>query len=160
MGGPGSGGTRIGSGGKPKSARARWLRGRPGSPRPPAAPSVDPPLLPAGLTDAERAIWLTLAPHAVVAGTLTPATQHDFLTLVQLTVEAAELLEARRAAGWGRAGQALSRAYRHVVQRQEAKLRGFALSPIGKPMLSSTPVETDDPFAEFDVPLPLGRYKG
>lgn len=157
MGGNGSGGLRIGSGAKPDDERSRSLRGRQRRTRlaspAPAELARDLTQPPSELSNAEKRIWLELAPHAVAAGTLTVATAGDFCTLVQLTIEAAELLAARRVAGWTDEGRALSTAYRQVVLRQEAKLRGFQLAPIGKPMSHGMPLEeSSDPFAEFDTP--------
>ena len=80
----------------------------------------------------------------------------DFVVLVALSVEASELLAARRAAGWTAHGFKLATAYRGVVQRLEAKMRGFKLAPIGKPIRPLASTEPD-PFAEFfDPPMRPG----
>ena len=151
MGGRGSGGARVGAG--RKSKRPPSSRGRCNTA--PSMPHAEPFEVelapPVTLSPAEHAVWVALAPHARRAGTLEPSTAADFAVLVSLVVEARELLEARRAAGWSDRGFTLATHYRQVVQRLEAKMRGFLLSPIGKPI--RPPVVAPDEFAEFDVPV-------
>jgi len=151
MGGPGSGGGRLGGGQKPKTAREKWLAGRPDSETPAPRPRADPLPPPATLTPAERDYWRTWAVHAAHAGTLTTATAYDFAVLVSLAVEADELLLARRAAGWDEDGLRLSSAYRQVVQRLEVKMRSFLLAPFGRPMPVDAPTGGGDGFTEFDT---------
>ena len=125
-----------------------------GSGLPVAPAALDVPEPPADLTDHERTLWARLAPAAALAGTLTPATACDFRILIELLAEADELLHARREAGWGDAGRALSSAYRATILRAEAKARAFCLAPMGKPM-AGVRVEDqleEDSFAEFDRP--------
>lgn len=147
------GGARIGAGRPRNSERENWLAGQARktgeAPLPPAPlPPVD---VPEGLPDAERAIWLELAPHALAARTLTVATAGDFAALCRLEVEAAGVLEARRIEGWNRKGLEFAKEWRSLVQRLENKRRAFRLAPMGKPM--ETPVAApEDPFGEFDSP--------
>jgi hypothetical protein len=56
---------------------------------------------------------------------------------------------ARRALGWTDEGMRLATAYRGMVQRVEAKMRGFKLAPIGKEMTDAE-AKPVDPFAEFE----------
>lgn len=130
------GGARVGAGRKPTPSR-------------PLGEAVDVEM-PAGLGEVERGYWARLAPHAVQARTLTPATVGDFSELVHLLAERDACLVARRDAGWGDAGTKLSKEYRGLVQRCEGKLRAYMLAAAGKPMPSAE--LEDDPFAEFDQP--------
>jgi hypothetical protein len=151
MGGKGSGGTRVGAGRKPKAA-PRTI-----SENPAPVPAIESNLAlqpPTSLSTAECTLWQALAPHAIAAGTLDASTAEDFKVLIALTVEASELLAARRAAGLNDKGLKFATAYRHTVQRLESKMRAFKLAPIGKQIRPFTPAEPD-PFAEFDEPLPL-----
>lgn len=151
MGGRGSGGFRVGSGRKSKKSK-RDHRRTAGHDTLTDPLEVLPP--PASLSPAEQAIWIALAPHATTAGTLGPETAVDFGVLASLAVEAAELLQARRAAGQSDQGLKLATAYRQTVLRLEAKMRGFKLSPVGKPI--NPPVAPADPFEEFYAMPALG----
>ena len=154
------GGGRIGAGRKPKAPGARRLDGgldrRTSKRRPLPVPAptadVDPPDT---LTTAELAVWLTNAPAAVAAGTLTTATLDDFAAMCALEVEMSAVLIERRDAGWTARGLALAREYRALVVRVESKRRSFCLSPIGKALPPPRPAPGDDDgdgFADFDRP--------
>ena len=153
------GGFRQGAGRKPKNAQERWLTGGADrrAPKPDGAPEVAPasdgdhPAVPAGLTPGELAIWLTTAPLAVQAGTLTAATVDDFHALCTLQVEMDAVLEERRAEGWTPRGLQLAREYRGLVTRVEGKRRAFRLAPMGKELVTFE--KPKDDFEEFDAGL-------
>lgn len=109
-----------------------------------------------GLTEAELAVWNDVAPDAITAKTLTPATAEDFAVLCRLEMEMRSVLVARRKAGWGTRGLMLAKEYRGLVQRVEAKRRAYCLAAIGKQMASGSPERPKDPFAEFDGDLDFG----
>lgn len=96
MGGKGSGGSRVSAGRKPKNAalaalhnsRDRGTRPAADSSTPPAAippaqPKSKPLPPPRYLSDEEKDLWKTLAPHAHALGTLTPETAMAFADLVE-----------------------------------------------------------------------------
>ena len=56
------------------------------------------------------------------------------------------------AEGWTADGTRIATSWRGIVQRLEAKMRGFRLSPIGREITAPVP-QAVDPFAEFDQPL-------
>jgi hypothetical protein len=136
MGGPGSGGNRLGSGGKGEPDVA-----------------MDGPLpdvaMPDGLSEAQQVAWNRLAPAALAQRTLTEATAQRFvllckaialeaqyeakiladgLTYVAITVDGSgqerETLKAHPLVG----------AHRGMMQRVEAGMVAFRLAPIGKPL--------------------------
>lgn len=122
MGGKGSGGRRTGAGRKPKLTIV------------PPAPSTNSDAggsevseftAPDALGPDERAVWLLLAPHAVARGTLTTATALSFEILCRNVV-----LERRIAADLELVGGAN---HRGIIQRIDAELLRFDLSPNGKP---------------------------
>lgn len=143
MGGKGSGGARAGSGRKPKDAATRWLEG---SARTKAAAKSAVPVIeefdaPDDLTRDERLVWLDLAPHAFVARTLTRASAFAFKLLCRnIVLERALSQDAEER---GRAN------HRGIIQRIDAELARFCLSPMGKPLMVDAPKD-DDPFAQFD----------
>ena len=166
MGGFGSGGRRVGAGRKSKGARVLDLHGgRDRKPKPlvvdvPVEP-VDPPK---GLTKAQLAAWRALAPHALAARTLTPATVGSFVDLCQAIVLRDSLLATIEEQGWtfrkailSDEGEELSvEIKKHPLvsdqrgweQRVEAGRARFKLAPIGKEI--AAPAKPADPFAEFD----------
>jgi hypothetical protein len=125
MGGKGSGGRRPGSGPKPKIT---------------AVPSTNPPPstnsdaggaepfeefnAPDDLTADERRVWLRLAPHAFKRQTLTTATAFSFELLCR------NIVLERSCANGEEAGNAN---HRGLIQRIDAELLRFDLSPNGKP---------------------------
>lgn len=134
------GGSRIGSGRKrgPKIgyARARVLQ-HPSAP-PPAPP--DPVAPPDALTPAERAIWVTQAPHAIAHRTLTPASALAFARYCQIVV-----LEGHEAQSSARGGSN----HRGLLKQLNAYELQFLLSPAAKPMPDARPVvqaDADDLF--------------
>ena len=151
-----SGGQRVGAGRPPKDAALKWLSGNAGKrgSRPTTAqvasrplPSVPPP---ATLGARELAVWEELAPYALAGRTLTTSTAGDFAMLCVLEVECAEMLAARRLEGWTLVGVSLSREFRGLAQRLEAKRRAFKLAPMGKDMVA--PEAPKDEWSEFDGP--------
>lgn len=170
MGGFGSGGTRVGAGRKSKGARVLALHGgrnRSGAGKQAQAVaseplvSVDPPET---LTEAQRTVWVELAPHALAAHTLTAGTAGSFADLCQAIVTRDSLLALIEADGWtfvkalmGGDGEVIGREIKkHPLvadqrgweQRVEAGRARFRLAPLGKEIVASAKVE--DPFAEFD----------
>lgn len=143
MGGKGSGGARPGAGRKRKNEAERRLHGsRRGASA--ALPAVDHVDVPDDLTTAERNVWLRLAPHAIKAGTLTPAMEFQFSLLCRNIVLEREL--ARDVEQRGNAS------HRGMIQRIDAELLRFCLAPMGKPLLAEEK-KPEDPFAEFDTPV-------
>lgn len=142
MGGKGSGGQRVGAGGKPKSIAEKVLQGSATtSERAHSLPAVDEFDAPNDLTTAERLVWLRLAPSAFAARTLVKATEYQFVMLCRNIV-----LEREIAADVDQRGGAN---HRGIIQRIDAELARFCLAPMGKPIIAETPKD-DDPFAEFD----------
>ena len=145
MGGKGSGGRRVGSGRKPLPGSAQWWRRQHEKNRPEsAAPSVlpeEPICRPKDLAPAATAIWAELAPAALEAGTLVPATAHAFGMMCRVIA-----LERQIAADPERVGGA---DHRGVTQRATVLLASFMLLPPGRPLPGAKKHE-HDPFAEFD----------
>lgn len=151
MGGNGSGGRRPGSGRKPKSAFDIALDGNAGHRgRVLAHPSVPPSTAPAeieefdapdDLTMDERHIWLELAPFAFANRTLTKATSLSFRLLCRNVV-----LERAMSIGLDRGGPN----HRGMIQRVDAELLRFSLSPCGKAIYEAAP--------DAAVTNPLDKY--
>lgn len=136
MGGKGSGGRRVGAGRKPA------LRPVPGGATARAkAPSTNSDAggavafeefdAPDDLSADERKVWLKLAPHAFKARTLTHATAFSFELLCRNV-----LLERTIAKDVELAGGAN---HRGLIQRIDAELLRFDLSPNGKPHSAAAP---------------------
>ena len=149
MGGKGSGGARVGSGPARQVGSTRW---RQEQRRRREAAGADAPLVPdaplvvdkpAGLSAAEVAVWDRLAPHALAAKTLTPATAEAFAFGCYMVVLEREL-RATRPGGPD---------HRMLLIRVEAFNARFRLAPMGKEMPQVE--EPKDDFAEFDQPLTL-----
>lgn len=126
MGGNGSGGRRIGAGRKPK------LQAVPASIKPPSTNSdaggaepFEEFDAPDDLTREERAVWLKLAPHAFRRRTLTRATALSFEMLCRNIVLERKLADDMKLVGGAN--------HRGVIQRVDAELLRFDLSPNGKP---------------------------
>jgi hypothetical protein len=141
VGGRGSGGARAGAGRKPKELAAKILEGS-ASPRQQARslPKVEEFDAPNDLTRDERLVWLDLAPHAFQSRTLNRATSYSFRMLCRNIV-----LEREIAADAEQRGGAN---HRGIIQRVDAELLRFCLSPIGKPIVSDE--KPADEWAEFD----------
>lgn len=138
-----SGGARPGSGPKPMSARERAIRGAKDQRKsPPPLVEPVPVQAPPTLTSEERVIWDWLAPHAVAAGTLTPAGAYGFSLLCRNVV-----IERELAADPATRGQSN---HRGVVQRIDAELARYMLAPMGKPLVEPA-AEPEDEWAQFDV---------
>ena len=146
------GGARIGAGRPKKPESARWLGGNAGKrgKKPSKAVSSEPlqPVEATILNEREQLVWDELAPLALAARTLVPATAGDLKTLCALEVEMAEVLACRRAEGWTSEGLQFAKEYRGLVQRVEAKRRAFKLAPMGKDM--TPPEQPKDEWSEFD----------
>lgn len=173
MGGKGSGGLRVGAGRKSKDKAEARLHGSrqrtvvrfPGAAAP-NVPSVaplervDPP---ADLPAEQKAVWIALAPHALVARTLTPGTAQAFRDLCEAIVLKRALLERVQADGLTyekvsvdgagvehvelKAHPLISQ-HRGMMQRVEAGFTRFRLAPMGKEIAPPDPPA--DPFAEFE----------
>lgn len=153
MGGKGSGGRRTGSGRKPLGAYEREITGNagkrgqlhtlPGAPSPPPPAPVDEFDAPDDLTLEQRQVWLELAPHAFAERTLTRATALSFRLLCRNV--ALELALSRSDADRGGPN------HRGIIQRIDAELLRFNLSPCGKALYDKAPREQGpvNPLARF-----------
>jgi hypothetical protein len=156
------GGRRPGAGAKPKSERERALSGarshKPGRvlAHPGAQtedPSTDPGAVdefdaPDDLTTDERNVWLELAPFAFRNRTLTKATSLSFRMLCRNVVIEREM--GAKVMDRGTAN------HRGMIQRVDAELLRFNLSPCGKAMIDPKPVEKPaNPLEKF-----LNRRRG
>lgn len=162
MGGFGSGGARVGAGRKKKDDAAKVFHGTAsGKERKRAArrrrvvatPAVP---MPDDLMPDERKIWKKLAPHALEAGTLTLGTAVAFRHLCEAIVLKRQMLGEIREYGLSTidpedgaitANPLLSQ-YRTMLQRVEAGMTRFMLSPTGKSVVPEE--EPEDPFSAFD----------
>lgn len=146
MGGRGSGGLRPGAGRKKKSnlehAVTGSIRGRllahPSS-VPTVAP-IDEFDAPDDLSPDERNVWLELAPFAFANRTLTRATSLSFRLLCRNVV-----LERALASSEDRGGAN----HRGIIQRVDAELLRFNLSPCGKAMYEADPAAPANPLERF-----------
>ena len=161
MGGLGSGGRRPGAGRKPKCAEARALDGHASHsakvvPHPSAALGPSKTTGPSkrfrppkDFTPDARAVWAELAPHAFENGTLTKATALSFRLLCWNIV-----LERRYAGSVNDAGTAN---HRGMIQRIDAELLRFNLSPCGKAIAKPTAASAVDPMKAKYFGLSGGR---
>ncbi len=153
MGGSGSGGQRIGSGPKAKAAITARLhgsrRGAPASTR--GLGLVPKPQLPAE----QSGIWDELAPLALEARTLTPATVGSFVELLEAIALRRQMAAIIATGGIMVEGQPHPLLVRHqgLMLRVEAGRARFRLAPFGKEIAAQ--VEAVDPMAEFDQPWPI-----
>lgn len=168
------GGSRVGAGRPRKSDQEQWLggdagkRGNTPAERPENLPDFR--LLPApdDLTTEQAAVWNTLAPHACSARTLTEGTAHAFRDLCEAIVLKRQMAAAISADGLTylkvtvdgsgqehteRKANPLLAQHRGMMQRIEAALMRFRLSPMGKELVPSEPVK--DEWAEFDESQPV-----
>ena len=133
------------------SGRRMSKEGRSRRPKAVVAEPLPPVVTPEDMASREQAVWEQLAPLALAARTLVPGTAGDLKALCTLEVEMAEVLAARRLEGWTALGISLERTYLQLVQRVEAKRRGFKLAPMGKDMVP--PEVPKDEWSEFDAPV-------
>lgn len=149
MGGKGSGGVRAGAGRPRQEGSVRWQKEqrRRGVPAPKTRPVLATPAVsaPAGIDANPLAAWQRLAPFAVKAGTLTPATAEAFAM-------GCRVLVLEREVGTTNPGGA---DHRGLLMRAEAFLLHFGLAPMGKPMPQEE--KPADDWVEFDAPLTLVR---
>jgi len=147
MGGKGSGGRRVGSGKKLKSDLEHAISGtgargvvlpHPSSTAIAPVETFEPP---ASLRKHALQVWHELAPSAFEARTLTRATELSFVILCRNV--ALERSMARRKRGAGGAN------HRGMIQRVDAELTKFCLSPFGKPMYAAQPAATVNPLDRF-----------
>lgn len=170
MGGQGSGGSRPGAGRKKKPEHLRLIDGgadRRG-PRPDDAAGAAPPAdeaapaieAPAGLTDAELAVWNEWAPLAIAERTLTPATARAFAHLCELEADRREIrgryLVGRKGDGallilQRKEELALRREHRTLAKDIKAALKDFKLAPFGKEIdgAGGAGGELEDPLDAF-----------
>lgn len=139
------GGARPGSGRKSKSDAERWLGGNASrlsevSREKPKALPVRLVAAPDGLTGDEVAVWNRMAPHAAAARTLAPGTVDAFAMFCRAVVLERELARD--------AGQRGGASHRGVMQRVEAWMLRFSLSPMGKALEAAEEAPVDQ-FAEF-----------
>lgn len=148
MGGKGSGGRRVGSGKKLKADLEHAISGTAGArgvvlahPSSTAIAPIETFDPPKSLRGKARAVWGELAPSAFEARTLTRSTEVSFVILCRNVA-----LERRMATKkWG-AGNAN---HRGMIQRVDAELTKFCLSPFGKPLYAAQPVATVNPLDRF-----------
>jgi hypothetical protein len=133
------------------------------------ATAGDGPEPPADLTDRQRAVWLELAGHAEAKKTLVPETMAAFRNLcsavaiqrlIEAEIEADGLTGTKVTLQMDESGGGLQSVEKKahtllpklttVMQRVEAGMVRFGLSPVGKPMVEDKPAEID-PFAKFEV---------
>jgi phage terminase small subunit len=150
MGGIGSGGSRAGSGQKGKSRALRALQGNAGhrplpQERSAEAPNIEPP---ERLTPKEVEYWQELAPHAIEAGTLVPATVATFVLLCKCHVMADEMhatmlndglivikyVLTEEGSQEEKKIHPLLSPHRNLVQRIESLSVKYKVCPLGKPM--------------------------
>src|SRR5262245_31514650 len=105
----GHGGTRVGAGRPPKPLEQKVLEGtatlaerREYQARVGPGSAVSEVPVPKGLSKEEAAMWVELAPHAQMAGTLTPGTAFAFRALCELIVIRRKMLATISREGWQR----------------------------------------------------------
>jgi hypothetical protein len=146
------GGSRPGSGRKPKDETTAGLHGsrRRSVVRFPSPLSAEPETItapaepvdaPADLSAAGKVVWAKLAPHAREKGTLWPETVEAFALFCRAVVLERKLSKGRSAG---------SSNHRGMMQRVEAGMLRFGIAPNGKPIVKKAAIV--DPFAEFDQP--------
>ena len=148
MGGKGSGGTRTGSGRKRQSDLERAIGGNAGHrsnvlqhPNATAVAPVETFDPPTTLRGRARQVWDALAPAAFEARTLTRATEVSFVILCRNVALERSMAARKRGAGGAN--------HRGMIQRVDAELTKFCLSPFGKPMYAAEPVKQVDPLDRF-----------
>lgn len=185
MGGKGSGGGRPGAGRKPKDAslgalhgsrrtRSRAKRNQSGNQTDnqkteagieaaAAVPEVQIPPAPGSLTLDELAVWNELAPLAMKEGTLSVSTYMALRDLCEAIVLKRKLLRAVDDDGvtviglqGNKAAHPLLTQFRGLMQRVEAGMLRFRLSPMGRELPRADERQAD-PFDEFDDVTPTGE---
>jgi hypothetical protein len=148
VGGKGSGGRRTGSGRKGQSDLERAIGGDAGHRgtllHHPSSTAVEPVEIfdpPKSLRGKARAVWHELAPLAFEARTLTRATEVAFVILCRYV--ALERAMAGRKYGAGGAN------HRGMIQRVDAELTKFCLSPFGKPLYAARQAAAANPLDRF-----------
>jgi hypothetical protein len=91
-------------------------------------------------------VWHELAPHAIEAQTLTPATASAFAMLCRAVV-----LERGLSASPSTAGGANHRGLMHRVATWK---KDFCIAPLGKPILAAQPVAKTRPVSKWGGLLP------
>ena len=146
-----SGGRRPGAGRKPKTAFEKAVTGNPGHRGNVIAhPSSDQVQVPAPIETFEppddlpldeRQIWRDLAPHAFKARTLTKGTALSFRLLCQNVALVRSIAVGAEKGGAN---------HRGMLQRVDAELLRFNLSPCGKAMYgTSQPAVPVNPLEKF-----------
>lgn len=174
MGGKGSGGMRVGSGRKPKDAKAAFLHGKSRGQMVCVSSSGGNIVagrgkiaVPGDLTTEQREVWLQLAPHALDAGTLTAGTAMAFRQLcgrivllhqMEAMIAADGLMGVRVNTQMdedGGGSQVVEKKAHDLLtkcmtlmQRVDQGMIRFRLSPIGKEITAQE--QPVDPFSEFD----------
>ena len=161
---PNWGGARpnSGPGRQPGSKRWKQEQEKAGEPKPPPVPVAMPKDLPAE----QSAEWVRLAPLALEARTLTPATADAFVELLEAIVLKRAMLAQVEAEGLTfakvsvdgagvehlepKAHPLLSRHAALMVRVENGRQR-FRLIPMGKEIVPAKEAEAD-PFAAFDGP--------
>lgn len=148
MGGRGSGGRRVGSGKKLKSALDHAISGttpargvllaHPNATAVAPVVTFDPP---ATLRGKPLQVWHELAPHAFEQRTLTPATCDTFVMLCYAVVQERAFWASKR----GRCGPN----HRGLMQRVATWRKDFCLAPLGKPLLAAQPAAVVNPLDRF-----------
>ena len=139
----GKGGARVGAGRKPKDGA---LAGLEGSRRRPTVVRFPGPVMPAEpvpppaeLGGKPLLVWQELAPFAHAALTLTPETAAAFMMLCRAVALERGLAKSKEKGGTN---------HRGMMQRVDAGMKSFRLSPMGKAF--AVPAVAVDPFEEFD----------
>lgn len=179
MGGKGSGGRRLNSGPARRIGSVRWQREqkrvRKGGGKPSGAPTAvrEPLEAPPGMSADQRAVWVSLAPHAIAAGTLTAATVVAFLQLcsrivllraMEAQIEADGIMADKVTLQMDEKGGGLQSVekkahdlltkYMTLMQRVDQAMLRFRLAPMGKELVPPEPPV--DEWQEFDQkPLSL-----
>jgi hypothetical protein len=102
--------------------------------------AIEPVEPPDDLASDARAVWDQLAPHALQARTLTPATAVAFRLLCQNIV-----LERLYASSVDKGGAN----HRGLIQRVDAELAAFSLRPFGKPIYEADAEQPANPLDQF-----------
>jgi hypothetical protein len=148
MGGKGSGGRRLGSGRKQQSDLDRAISGDAGHRgvvlQHPSSTAIAPIEVfdpPKTLRGRPLQVWGELAPAAFEARTLTRATELAFVILCRNVALERRMASAKHGAGGTN--------HRGMIQRVDAELTKFCLSPFGKPMHAAQPAAAASPLDRF-----------